>query len=70
MKHISNIYDPARPDAKSTFCYTSFDYRQQKKEWEEYLKWVNKFQIGPPQATEKHSVQELVKINIVGLYET
>jgi len=35
MKYISNIYNPARPDAKSHFCYTSFDYRQQKKEWEE-----------------------------------
>ena len=68
MKHISNIYDPKRDNARSHFIYTSRDYRQHPKEWEQYLAWVNQYIIATPQATDSYTVAQLEGWGMVGLY--
>jgi hypothetical protein len=39
------------------------------KNMADYKKWRNRFVEGLPQATELYSVEELVKMGLVGLYE-
>ena len=61
MKHLSNIYDPRREDAKRVSLYSC-------DEWQHHLDWVNQNVIGEPQATEFYTVEQLKDMGMVGVY--
>lgn len=73
MKHISNIYDPYKPDAKEYHLFTNRAHRLGQdaidREWESYLTWVRQYVIGRPKETEWCSVRYLENIGMIGLYE-
>lgn len=73
MIFLSNIYNPELPDAKMYYICSSHAiiYGEEgiEREWQRHLDWVNRNIIGLPQATDKYTVEELVKMNIVGIYE-
>ncbi len=63
--------DPGAPDARDAFHYSLrafLDLSLRKREWASHIKWVNANVIGPPKATDKHTVESLQKMGMVGLY--
>jgi len=72
LKFLSNTFDPNHKDAK---CYKTYTHhamsggpRARDEEWDRHMEWINANVIGDPQATEKYSVEELKKMNLVGIY--
>ena len=72
MKHLSNIYDPRREDAKRMLCYSHNAMLNGQSaidmEWQHHLDWVNQNLIGEPQATEFYTVEQLKNMGMVGIY--
>lgn len=70
--HLSNIYDPKKPGTKRYFCY-SHDASMggphaKEEEWQQYLDWVNRGIIGPPEETDHYSREDLEQMGMVGIY--
>lgn len=70
-RHLSNISDHRRPDARAMFCYSfraisSPEGRNQ--EWQAYLSWINKNVIGPPKATDCYTRAQLEAMGMIGIY--
>lgn len=58
-KWLSNTYDPSRIDAGS------YDFQRNDTN---YSNWLRDKLIGPPQATDKYTVEQLQRMNMVGVY--
>jgi hypothetical protein len=71
-KHLSNIYDPRKEDAKSKLVYSYAAFHDQNirdREWQYHMQWVNENIIGPPKATDHYTVDELEHQGMVGIYK-
>lgn len=71
MKWLTNIPDHRKPNAERFHCYSIAVFANQKArqvEWQQYLAWINAHIIGPPQATEKYTQQQLEKEGMIGIY--
>lgn len=73
MRHLSNIYDPKRPDARTYF--TAYDYQEWlagpeavEKAWQRHLDWGNRNVTGPPLATAIATPEELAAEGYIGIY--
>lgn len=71
MQHLSNIYNPTLPDAQEKhikYIQAFGEPMGPELQWEQHLEWVGKNVIGRPKATEKHTVEELEIMGMVGVY--
>lgn len=59
MRHLSNIYDHRKPDARNT---------TPEEAWRQHLEWINRNVIGRPQATETYTVEQLEAMGMIGIY--
>lgn len=66
MRYLCNTFDQNHQNAKMYVLLVQGKTR--KEAWEQYKQWFADKVIGLPQATECHTVQELVNENIVGVY--
>ena len=66
LKWVSNTINPANPDADS-YVAARFD-QSQADAIREYKCWLNGKVIGLPHATERFTVEELLKMDVVGVY--
>jgi len=66
MKHLTNIYDPKRLDAKSMIM--TLRGQTQAEAWRLQQQWLSGKMIGSPKATDQYSIQELAAIGMVGVY--
>jgi len=66
MKFLTNTFNPNNKDAR---LYTVREENQTLDEaWKSYQRFLQGKIIGLPQATSYHTVEELVSMNMVGLY--
>lgn len=66
MKWLTNLYDPRLPDAH---CMISFRFDSTPMEaWREQSEWLKDKIISRPKATEYYTVEQLEKMNMVGIY--
>lgn len=66
MKFLTNTFDPNHVDAKRYFTYRS--NKDRDEQWQVYLHWLSDKIIGLPQATDLYTVEQLINMNIVGVY--
>lgn len=66
LRHISNIYDPTRQDAKVWVAYSPCE--TQDEAWQRIQRFLADKVIGRPKATEKYTVEQLEAENFVGVY--
>ena len=66
LRHISNIYDPTRQDAKVWVAYGA--YETQDEAWQRIQRFLADKVIGRPKATKKYTVEQLEAENFVGVY--
>jgi len=72
--HLTNTFNPSHPNARNIFeNYKYVDLADDEKphsdDWEFYKKWIKENVIGPPQATQWYTVEQLVAKNMVGIYK-
>lgn len=66
MKHLSNVYNPEARDAKNHVLRCTGETLEEA--WQHHLEWLRGKRIGLPAATEKYTVEQLINMNIVGVY--
>lgn len=66
MKHLTNLYDPTREDAKSLII--TMPGETPGEAWERQKRYLADKVIGLPKATGAYSVQELERMGMVGIY--
>ncbi len=66
FKWISNTYDPKSANAKD-YVQTRIDQTAEEA-WQKYIEWLADKRIGLPLASERYTVDELLGMNIVGVY--
>lgn len=66
MQFLTNKYNPTMPDAKERI-YRLADETQQEA-WERQERWLSDKVLGIPQKTGAHTVLELVRMGMVGVY--
>jgi hypothetical protein len=69
MKWITNTYNPKLPDAKYNLVMEYYSPKDHEFAFRRHLEWLKDKIIGDPQATATHTVEELKKMNLVGVYE-
>ena len=67
VKWLRNTYNPHSSDAE-TMAVTPGPDQTQYEAYRDWLVWLTGKWIGEPQATEKHTVEELKAMNMVGVY--
>lgn len=70
-RHLSNISDHRREDAKTMHGYSSAAMRNSSAkdfEWQQHLEWITENVIGPPKATDHYTQEELEKMGMIGIY--
>lgn len=68
-KWLTNISDPDRYDAEAYHTSSSIrDKAEREAAWNGHVAYVEAHIVGPPKATKKHTVEELRKMHMVGLY--
>ena len=70
-RHLSNIYDHRKPDAKRFHIYSYHAYgnaKAEQLEWQHHLDWINQNEIGPPKETEWRTVEQLKGMDMIGIY--
>lgn len=70
-KFLSNISNPKSADARKYFTHNKeafLDSELADLEWQYYLDWVEKNEIGRPSPTEHYTVEELENMGMVGIY--
>lgn len=72
MRHLSNIYDHRRPDAKLHHAY-SFQVwdgglEAMAEEWQHYLDWINANTIGRPKACKGGAIEEMEAMGFIGIW--
>ena len=66
-KFLTNFYDHKRPDAKEMFIYmVDVD---KKTQWDWHVKWIESHKVYFPKATETYTVEQLLAMGMLGLYE-
>lgn len=68
---LSNIYDPARPDANRCLLLSSEDPLKPEGRalaWAHHMEWVAANMIGPPMPSTTYTVDQLVSMGMVGVY--
>lgn len=66
MKHLTNIYDPRRLNAKSMIM--TLRGQTQAEAWRLRQQWLSDKMIGSPKATDQYSIRELAAMGLVGVY--
>ena len=66
MKWLSNIYDPEKNDARNLLSIPADQTRQQA--WANHLQWLRGKHIGLPKQMQRHTVSELIEMDMVGVY--
>lgn len=66
MKHLTNIYDPKRLDARNMVVTLRGQTRAEA--WRLQQRWLSDKMIGSPKPTNQHSIQELAAMGIVSVY--
>ncbi len=67
MKFLTNTFDPGHPDSfRMVICQSD---QTQEEAYQSWKNWLSDKHIGPPQATQHISVTELMRLNIVGVYQ-
>ena len=66
MKFLTNAYNPTMPDAKRTVLALADE--TQREAWERQERWLSNKVLGHPRETDAHTVLELVRMGIVGVY--
>lgn len=73
-RHLSNIFDHRRKDAEGMHCYSHSamfnGLHAMRQEWLSHLDWINENVIGPPEATDRYSVEELEAMGMIGIYKS
>lgn len=64
---VTNIYNPNLPDAID-YLVKNDDETRKLQLFNYMIEKIKEFEIGDPQETEAKSVEELIELNIVGLY--
>ena len=70
-RHLSNISDHRREGAKTMHIYSSAAMRNPSAidvEWQQHLNWIAENVIGPPEATDYYTQEELGKMGMIGIY--
>jgi len=67
MKHLTNLYDPRKQDAKMMIA-TMFDETREEA-WKHQQEWLKGKHIDRPQATATYTVEELEAMGYVGIYD-
>lgn len=71
MRHLSNIYDPRRPDAIAYLPLTyeeSIEVGGRERAWKRHLDWIAANVVDRPKATDYYTVEELESMHMVGIY--
>ena len=66
MRFLTNMYDPKQEDTK--WHISTLPEKTLQQTWKDHEEWLKDKIIGPPQATDTMTVEELQKGNIVGVY--
>lgn len=66
MKFLSNTFDPNHKYAQIYVIREGDQTREQA--WDRYMHWLSGKIIGMPQETDKYTVDELIRLNMVGVY--
>lgn len=66
MKHLTNIYDPRRRDARAMIMTQRGQTHAEA--WRLQQRWLSDEMIGSPKATDHYSVRELAAQGLVGVY--
>ena len=66
MKWLSNTYDPTKEDAIQAVCRDIGETQQEA--WKRQQDWLKGKVIGEPKATESFTVEELKRVDLVGVY--
>ena len=66
LKWIMNIYDPKAKNAK--IFVRRHQNETQEQAWRTHLQWLKGKVIGEPKATSIYTVEELKKMDLVGVY--
>lgn len=72
MKFLSNIYNPALPNARMYFTtsYQGFlDPSKAELEWKNHIDWINENIVGEPQPTDTYTVEQLKQMGYIGIYK-
>jgi len=67
MKFLTNIDNPTLPDAKEKLM-TYLDETQQEA-WERQERWLSDKVLLLPKETDAHTVRELIRMGMVGVYD-
>lgn len=71
-RHLTNIYDHRRPDAKHKMAYAPQDIKNgcgaMQIAWQDHLEWIEHNVIGPPKATAVYSQAQLEDLGMIGIY--
>jgi len=66
MRHLDNIYNPDKPDAKQLIKTRSGQTPEEA--WAQQERWLSGKTIGRPKATEHYTVEQLEAMGMVGVY--
>lgn len=70
-RHLSNIYDHRKPDARHYHSYSFYAYGNtevERQEWQYHLDWINQNEVGRPKATAHYTVEQLESMGMIGVY--
>lgn len=67
MIFLSNIYDPEAPNAKNYIVTHFGETREESRE--KHIFWLRDKIIGEPQPTAAYTKEQLVSMNMVGVYK-
>jgi hypothetical protein len=71
-RHLTNIWDHRKPDAEVCFCHCYDEWRSGAEAmhaaWLRHIDWINHHLIGPPQATECYTREQLEAAGMIGIY--
>ena len=69
LTFLSNVYDPRLPDAEIRYRYTGTGTPETRRvEWGDYKRWLKDKIICNPRPNKNYTVEELKKMNMVGIY--
>ena len=67
MKHLTNLYDPRKEDAK--IFISTMPHETPDEAWKHQQEWLKGKHIGRPQATAAYTVEQLEAMGYVGIYD-
>ena len=69
---LSNVHDPHDSNARTYLTYSYYALMSGQKameaEWQQHMNWVNENIICLPKATKAYTQQQLIAMNMVGIY--